>query len=118
MLDSLKKLIAREPPVVAPPEVLAQRGITFGFSTRPDDEGWTVEAYGPDGRRRGRILKGLTHAQQAILTLAGAQATALDQSLALAGAWEEACRLHKDNAAVIDHFADEMTRINGQDPRK
>ncbi len=117
VLDSLKKLLRRKPPVVAPPEVLAQGGLTFGFSTWPQGGGWTVEAYGPDGRRRGRVLRGVTHEQQATLTLAGAQAAELDQSLALSGVWEEACRLHRDNAAVIDHMAEEMTRINGRDPR-
>lgn len=105
-------------PPVRPADVAADPRLTFGFSTRPETDGtWTVSAYGPSGGQCGRVLMHVNNEQMATLTLGGAQADTLDKQLALAGAWEEACANNADNDAIIEHFANEMTRINGVDPR-
>lgn len=104
--------------VVAPPEVAQEPAVLFGFTPRPSgDGGWNVTVWGPKGKAYGRPLAGLSHAQLALLTTTAGFATDFDAALALAGAWEEACAQHEDNAAVLDHFAEETSRITGIDPR-
>jgi hypothetical protein len=106
-------------PVVAPPEVL--RGTAhqlFGFRVQGTPDDLAIVAWGPDGRQVGRRLRGLTDNEHVVIAAAGFQAVKkLDDALALAGAWDEACRKEQSNAAVIERFAVEMTRITGVDPR-
>ncbi len=91
-------------------------GLTFGFATQSEPEGWTVTAYGADGRRLGRSLKGLSDGAQATLTRPPAQAQSTSELRRLADAWREACRHGTTNADVLTAFADAVSLMHDGDP--
>ncbi len=116
-LSRLWEILTRTPPLVAPAALRGQPGITFGFTAESGPEGWTVMAYGSDGRRLGRPLKGLSDSAQATLTLPATRATAAPDLQRLADAWSEACRHGSTNADVLTAFADAAAFVNDRDPR-
>jgi hypothetical protein len=73
----------RRPPRLAG---LDPDGRAFGFIAWEEPRGWTVSAYGADGRRLGRLLKGMSGAGQATLlrSLDGATDAELEQLAAAA----------------------------------
>jgi hypothetical protein len=105
-LSRLWEIVRRRPPLVAPPELIGRAGLTFGFAAEPEPEGWTVSAYGADGRRLGRPLKGLSESAQATLTRPAAEAADASDLQQLADAWTNACRHSTTNADVLTAFAD------------
>ena len=110
-------MLSRTPPVVAPADVRGRPGLTFGFATQSEPEGWTVMAYGSDGRRLGRPLKGLSESAQATLTLPPTEARNASDLQRLADAWADACKHGSTNADVLTAFADAAALMNDRDPR-
>jgi hypothetical protein len=104
-------MLLRRPPLVAPRELIGQPGLTFGVTMESEPAGWTVTAYGPDGRRLGRPLKSLSDSVQATLTATVDQLQDSAERERLAAAWVEACRTSVTNAEVLTEFSDAATRI-------
>ncbi len=86
-------------------------GLAFGIAVGSERAGWTVTAYGADGRRLGRPLKGLSDPAATTLTATvEAIADGADRSR-LATAWVDACRTSVTNAEVLTGFTDAAARI-------
>jgi hypothetical protein len=98
--------MTRRPPLVASPELVTRGDLTFGFTTEAELQGWTVTAYGSDGRRLGRPLKGLSQSAQATLTRPTTEAANASDLQQLADAWTFACKHSSTNADVLTAFAD------------
>ncbi len=105
-MGRFREIVLRQPPLVAPAELMAEGGLTFGFVAAPELMGWTVTAYGPDGRRLGRPLKGLSDAARLTLTGAVAPTASRPELERLAGVWTRACAESHTNAEVLTGFAD------------
>ena len=89
--------------------MVGQPGLTFGFTAQPEAAGWTVTAYGSDGRRLGRSLKGLSESAKATLTRSPDRAVSTSDLQRLADAWADACKRGLTNADVLMAFADAAT---------
>ncbi len=107
------RFLSRRPPLVAPPEVIGQPGHAFGVTVSSEPAGWTVTAYGSDGRRLGRPLKGLSEAAQARLAATVDEVSPGPGRERLAAAWVQACRGGVTNADVLLGFSDAATQIAG-----
>jgi hypothetical protein len=110
----LPKLLSRRPPLVASPALAGQTDLAFGFDVRSELTGWTVTAYGADGRRLGRPLKGLSDPVQATLAATAERIEDPDDRRRLAAAWVAVCRESVTNADVLTGFTDAATRIAGE----
>jgi hypothetical protein len=98
--------MTRRPPLVASPDLVTRGDLTFGFATQSEVEGWTVTAYGADGRQLGRPLKGLSQSAQLTLTRPPTEAANASELQRLADAWTHACKHSSTNADVLTAFAD------------
>jgi hypothetical protein len=105
-LSRLPKILSRRAPLVAPAGLIGQPGLTFGFTTESERQGWTVTAYGADGRRLGRPLKGLSESAKTTLTDPPARSADASDLQRLADAWSDACKHGLTNADVLTAFAD------------
>jgi hypothetical protein len=110
----LPRLLSRRPPLVAPPELVAGGGLTFGLDVRSEPAGWTVTAYGADGRRLGRPVKGLSEPVQATLAACVERVADPGGRRRLAAAWVAACRGSVTNADLLTGFTDAAARIAGE----
>jgi hypothetical protein len=111
-LSRLLEILSRRPPFVAPADLIGQPGHTFGFTTQPEFQGWTVTAFGADGRRLGRPLKGLSESAAATLTRPPDQTANASDLQRLADAWSYACKHGVTNADVLTAFADAAARMS------
>ena len=109
-MSRLSEILLRRPPVVAPPELL---GRPFGFAAESDPEGWTVVGYGPDGRRLGRPLKGVSDPALTSLSTYPERTTDDAQLRALAAAWVTACRSSVTNGQALTALGDAAERVLG-----
>jgi hypothetical protein len=112
-VSPLPRFLSRRPPLVAPPELIDQPGLSFGLTVGSEPAGWTVTAYGADGRRLGRPLKGLSDPATTTLT---ATVERIQDSAArdrLAAAWVQVCRDSVTNADVLIGFSDAAAQIAG-----
>jgi hypothetical protein len=107
------RFLSRRPPLVAPPEVIGQPGHAFGVTVSSEPAGWTLTAYGSDGRRLGRPLKGLSEPVLARLTATVDEVSPGPGRERLATAWMQACRGGVTNADVLLGFSDAATQIAG-----
>jgi hypothetical protein len=110
-LSRLWEIMIRRPPLVASPDLVTRGDLTFGFTTESELEGWTVTAYGADGRRLGRPLKGLSQSAQVTLTRPPTEAANASDLQQLADAWTHACKHSSTNADVLTAFADAAGRM-------
>jgi hypothetical protein len=106
-------MLLRRPPIVAPAELVGQAELTFGFATVSEPEGWMVSAYGPDGRRLGRPLKGLSESAQVTLIRMLSLASSPSDLQRLSDAWTTACREGHTNADVLTAFSDAAIPMGG-----
>jgi hypothetical protein len=107
----LRNPLSRRPPIIAPPELVTSPDLQFGLDVRAERAGWTVAAYGPDGRRIGRPLKGLSQGVQETLTAAVDRIQDPADRRRLAAAWVGACREAVTNAEVLTGFTDAAARL-------
>jgi hypothetical protein len=105
-VSPLPSFLSRRPPVVAPPELIGQ---PFGIVVGSEPAGWTVTAFGSDGRRLGRPLKGLSDGAVATLNATVDQVHDGAAREQLAGSWVQACRAGVTNADVLIDFTDAAT---------
>ena len=115
-LDSvspLPRFLSRRPPIVAPPELIDQPGLAFGIRVGSEPAGWTVTAYGSDGRRLGRPLKGMSDSATTALTATVERIEDTTGRERLATAWVQACRAGVTNADVLIGFSDAAAEIAG-----
>jgi hypothetical protein len=110
-VSRLSQILFRRPPLVAPRELIGQPGLTFGVTMQSEPAGWTVTAYGPDGRRLGRPLKSLSDSVQTTLAATIDRVQGSAERERLAAAWVEACRSSVTNAEVLTGFSDAATEI-------
>jgi hypothetical protein len=96
----------RRRPLVASAELVSRGDLTFGFTAESELHGWTVTAYGADGRQLGRPLKGLSESAQVTLTRPPSEAADAADLQRLADAWTLACKRSSTNADVLTAFAD------------
>jgi hypothetical protein len=107
----MPRFLSRRPPIVAPPELIDQPGLAFGITVGSEPAGWTVTAFGADGRRLGRPLKSLSDSAANTLTAAVDGIEDAGGRIRLADAWVQACRTGVTNADVLTGFADAAARI-------
>jgi hypothetical protein len=110
------RLLFRRPPVIAPPELIDQPGLAFGIAVGSEPAGWTVTAYGSDGRRLGRPLKGLSDPATTTLTASVERIRERAGRERLATAWVQACRAGATNADVLIGFSDAAAEIAAAAP--
>ena len=110
-MSPLPRFLSRRPPLVAPPELIDQPGLTFGISVGSEPAGWTVTAFGADGRRLGRPLKGLSDPATTTLTATVDRIRDGADRERLAAAWVQACRAGVTNADVLIGFSDSAAQI-------
>ena len=106
-MSPLPRFLSRRPPLVAPPELIGQ---PFGIAVGSEPSGWTVTAYGADGRRLGRPLKGLSDPTVATLNATVEQVPDGAAREQLAQTWVRACRAGVTNADVLTTFTDAAQR--------
>ena len=107
-VSPLPRFLSRRPPLVAPPELIGQ---PFGIAVGSEPAGWTVTAYGTDGRRLGRPLKGLSDPAVATLNATVDQIHDRPAREQLAKSWVQACRASVTNADVLIEFSDAAAEI-------
>jgi hypothetical protein len=107
----MPRFLSRRPPIVAPPELIDQPGLAFGITVGSEPAGWTVTAFGADGRRLGRPLKSLSDSAASTLTTSVDAVSDTSARVRLADAWVQACRTGVTNADVLTDFADAAARI-------
>jgi hypothetical protein len=110
-VSPLPRFLFRRPPIVAPPELIDQPGLAFGIRVGSEAAGWTVTAYGSDGRRLGRPLKGLSDPATTTLTATVDRIRDSADRTRLATAWVDACRAGVTNADVLIGFSDAAAEI-------
>jgi hypothetical protein len=110
-VSPLPRFLSRRPPIVAPAELIDQPGLAFGISVGSEPAGWTVTAYGSDGRRLGRPLKGLSDSATTTLTATVERIRDRAGRERLATAWVHACRTGVTNADVLLGFSDSAAQI-------
>jgi hypothetical protein len=110
-VSPLPRFLSRRPPLVAPPELLNQPGLAFGIRVGSEPAGWTVTAYGTDGRRLGRPLKGLSDPATTTLSATVDRIRDSADRQRLAAAWVQACRAGVTNADVLIGFSDAAAEI-------
>jgi len=112
-MSLLPKLLTRRPPRIVAIPAGDEPGPAFGVTALAEPIGWTVTAYGPDGRRLGRPLKGLSDPVYSTLvkTIDGVSGPAERERLA--DAWVEACRVGVTNAEVLTGFSDAALALAG-----
>ncbi len=107
-VSPLPRFLSRRPPLIAPPELVGQ---PFGIAVGSEPAGWTVTAYGSDGRRIGRPLKGLSDPAVTTLNATVDQVQAGPARQQLAESWVQACRAGVTNADVLIDFTDAATQL-------
>jgi hypothetical protein len=107
-VSPLPRFLSRRPPLIAPPELIGQ---PFGIAVGSEPAGWTVTAYGADGRRLGRSLKGLSDPAATTLSATVDKVPEGAARERLAAAWVDACRAGVTNADVLIEFTDAAARI-------
>ena len=115
-MGRLPKLLFRRPPLVAAPELIDQPGLAFGIAVGSEPAGWTVTAYGSDGRRLGRPLKGMSDPATTTLTATVDRIRDSADRERLATAWVQACRAGVTNADVLIGFSDAAAQIAAAAP--